>query len=354
MIFLNGRFLSQRTTGVQRFAREITTAMDDILSAQEVVTPVTLVIPKGVPSTLNLNTIKVAWAGTFSGHVWEQIDLYRFSRNGVLVNLGNSGPLLHRSSITIMHDAMVFRMPRNFSFAYRIAHQTIGRALALRSDIGTVSDFSRRELMEVLGLRSVFIAHNGTEHLQRLQPDQTIHQKLGVLPGRYFLAVGSRAPNKNLAALSQALDRLGADAPKLVVVGGGARIFGSTDEKLHPSIVLAGPASDAALAALYQGAIALLFPSLYEGFGIPPLEAMTLGCPVIASDIPPVREVCADAILYFDPHSPAAIAAAMTEMMASDRAGYIARGQIRSRMFSWRQSAQILLDRALRHGGTQP
>jgi glycosyltransferase involved in cell wall biosynthesis len=346
MIFINGRFLSQRTTGVQRFAREITTALDGLLSSGEAATQVTLVVPKGVANDLDLKAIGVEWTGNFSGHAWEQIDLYRFSRNGVLINLGNSGPVLHSRSITIMHDAMVYRMPQNFSFAYRSAHQTIGRALALRSDIGTVSDFSRRELMDTLGLRSAFIAHNGTEHLARVQPDDAILRQLGVTAGQYFLAVGSRAPNKNLGALSQALELLGPAAPKLVVVGAGAKIFGSTDADLNPSILLAGPASDAALTALYQGAIALLFPSLYEGFGIPPLEAMTLGCPVIASDIPPVREVCAEAALYFDPANPAAIAAAMTNMMSRNRDSLIAGGHARSRIFSWRKSARILLDRA--------
>lgn len=351
--FINGRFLTQKTSGVQRFAREIVGALDRRLAAQggrdqgEWV----LVMPPGAVCDLDLAVIRPLHTGTYQGHLWEQADLWRMTRRGRLVNLCNSGPVLHGRSLTVIHDAMIFRTPENFSLAYRLVHTTLGRILARRGRIGTVSEFSRRELRDTLGALDVAVIPNSCEHMAAIRPDDAVLERLGLETGGYVMFVGSPTPNKNIGRAVEAIGLMGEAAPKFVVVGAAAgAVFRTGNDGVNSDrqgrVLFAGRLSDEAVVALYAHAAGLVFPSLYEGFGIPPLEAMLAGCPVLASDIEPAREVCGDAALYFDARNPRAIAAAIRTLLEDPGLAreLAERGLIRSAGFSWQRSAGALLD----------
>lgn len=351
-VYINGRFLTQDLTGVQRYASEIVKAVDKLLAAQPADNQITcrIVAPIGAdPSALGLKTIEFQTGGKSGGHLWEQIFLPRLTRDGILINLCNSGPIVHRHALTIIHDAIIYRMPQAFSRTYRFVHQNIGRWLGRHSRIGTVSHFSQGELAEVLGIARarISVIPNGSDHIAKVRPDGAVLKKFSLIKDRYFLFVGSPAPHKNLVTALAAFEKLTPGDMSFVVVGAAkAKVFGQGLQNVPANVILTGRLSDTEIASLYQNATAFIFPSLYEGFGIPPLEAMVHGCPVIASDIPSCREVCGDAAIYCDPKSPDNLARTMQAIIDDSALSQKFRdlGRERAEHFSWADSARKLFD----------
>jgi glycosyltransferase involved in cell wall biosynthesis len=348
MISINGRFLTQKVSGVQRYAREIVSALDKLLVNGEI--PLTnakwrLVAPPGTECNLPLRRIEFQVIGSGNGHLWEQLHLRKAP--GLIINLGNSGPILRRNSMVVIHDVGVFRTPENFDARYARIHRTLGRMLALTSTIGTVSEFSRSELSQVFKIPTerIFVAPNGADHLKDTQADPTILERLKLEAEHYFLFVGSPTRNKNLPLALKAFELLNDPTAKLVVVGSLSNtVFRVGADLDRPGVVLPGYLTDAEVSALYQNATALVFPSLYEGFGIPPLEAMVRGCPVLASNIPTAIEVCGDAAAYFGPNDATRLSELMRQRL-SDPAGRStinAIGARRAEQWTWEKSAKRL------------
>lgn len=307
-----------------------------------------ILAPNKTPVSTPYRNIRVQHCGRFTGHLWEQVELPWFSRDGKLLNLCNSGPILHRDQLVVIHDALVYRMPENFSASYQKFHRFLGRQLVRRARIATVSDFSRRELSAVLGIpaESIVRISNGSDHSARIALDRSILKRLDLEGRRYFVFVGSPARNKNLAMLVAAFEKIDCGDVQLVTVGGLAKTFSNGSLLAYGGNILqAGRISDQELHALYGSAVALVFPSTYEGFGIPLLEAMSVGCPVLTSDIPVTHEVCGEAALFFDPMDADAIAAAMRSALSPsfDREKAIQLGRERARQFSWAASARTLV-----------
>lgn len=352
-IFINGRFLSQSLTGVQRYAAEMVKAMDRLLASGEAPQPLLeaewhILAPPNATAALDLNFIQTRKVGRQTGHAWDQVDLARAAWDGRLISLANSGPVVHRNQLVVIHDAQVFRRPDFFSRSYLTLHRTLGYLLARGADIATVSDFSRRELAAALWLKSADIPvfSNSAEHFAATVPDFGVIERLGLVPHRFFLSVGSMTKNKNISLAIQAAQRLGRPDIPLVVVGGdNNKVFSGGPTAADAGVVLAGRLTDHEIAALYSRATAFVFPSLYEGFGVPPLEAMLFGCPVIATTADAVRETCGDAAAYFDPLDAGELRQRMIERIeagtiSEDEQG---RQQRRLAMYSWRTSANDLL-----------
>ena len=349
-IYINGRFLTQQTTGVQRFAREIIRAVDTLVASERSVgkPSIVLLTPTGTTPLTGLHEIECRSVGTLQGQAWEQLELPRYSGDGFSLNLCNTAPLVGHAPVVAIHDAGVFAVPdaysRAFRIWYRLLHPRLGRR-ALR--ILTVSEFSRAELSRYLGIpgdRFTVIA-NGGEHILREPADQGILGRLGV-SGRYVLAVSSQSAHKNFAGIQAAVKHMRQRNFALVFAGAAnPRVF-STGETTGGEARMTGRVSDAELRALYENAECFVYPSFYEGFGLPPLEAMTCGCPVVVSRAASLPEVCGDAAVYCDPTDPASIGRALDQVLESSelRSELRRRGEERAAHFTWSRSATALLD----------
>lgn len=352
-LFINGRYLTQSTSGVQRYAREVTSALDRALAESGQAGRAVLLAPKGALCDLDLKAIAFETGGFGAGHLWEQGWLAWRTRKGALLSLCNSGPVLHRAQAVVIHDAAVYRHPELFGANYGRLHRTLGRVLARTAKLGTVSRFSRDELASLMNTSAdaILVAPNGAGHLIGGPEDPDILDKLALRDTPYFLCVGNLTRNKNVALAIDALSRLprgedGSGRVKLVICGqANASVFGGVSIPAHDDVIFAGRVSDEALRTLMHRAVALVFPSRYEGFGLPPLEAFAQQCPVIASSIPAVQEVCGDAAAYFDPDDAETLARHMAEYLAPDfdRQDAIRRGSARLDLFRWEKTAADLL-----------
>ncbi|TQX85337.1 MULTISPECIES: glycosyltransferase family 1 protein [unclassified Rhizobium] len=343
-IYINGRFLHRPVTGVERFASELLHAVDDVLGGSPVATKWIILTPEQPDGSRGFRNIEIRQTGTRKGHLWEQLDLFRASRTGILINLCNSGPVMHSRQLTVLHDALVYRLPEGFSRSYRTLHQALGRILARRSNLATVSEFSKSELISVLGRSAAGMAviPNAVDHFQRIEADNSVLDTLDLHNRPYLLFVGSPAPNKNLIRAINAFRQITRKDACFVIVGSAAKAFSEgLGVDMPANLIRTGRLSDEHVKALYTQAAALVFPSTYEGFGIPPLEAMSVGCTVIASDIPVMREVCGDAALYFNPFDVDAIAEKMNVVLSSeaDIAPLRRAAEGRIAAFSWQKSA---------------
>ncbi len=353
-ITINGRFLTQPLSGVQRFARELTLALDARIAADTVPDGLKdvawrLAVPTGTTVDLNLKVIGIDSFGSGPGHLWEQTALYAHARGGRLLGFGGSGPLLHRRQAVVIHDVTIFRHPGSFKRSYRMLHGALGFALTRTAKIATVSEFSRQELASVFKVPAsgIDVVYNAVDHFAAIAPDARIIDRLGLSSNGFFLLVGTMKPNKNLDFAIRAFEALGDTGRKLVVVGGSApTVFKSKDTASTGRILYPGRLTDAEIVALERHATAFVFPSLYEGFGIPPLEAMTQGCPVLAADIPAVREACGTAAFYFDPTRQAELTAAMGRICDEPalRQSLKDEGRLNVSRFSWDHSAERILN----------
>nr|WP_092303811.1 glycosyltransferase family 1 protein [Bradyrhizobium sp. Ghvi] len=351
--FINGRFLSQALTGVQRYAAEIVKAIDHALASGRFPARLhdaewQLLVPPDARELPSLKKIAVRTIGRLGGHAWDQIDLARATRGGCLISLANSGPVLHREQIVVIHDAQVFRRPDFFGWRYRTAHRLIDRLLARSATIATVSKFSRDELAAALNLSAsaIPVFPNSAEHFASTEPDYTILDRLDLRPKSYFLFIGSRTKNKNLSVAVRAMSLLNRpDIPLVIVGGNNSSVFQDNLDEASSSHILAGRLTDNEIAALYERALAFVFPSLYEGFGVPPLEAMLFGCPVIASTADAVMETCGDAAAYFNATDAGELCVRLQERLAAGAISDDERSKQQNRLaiYSWQRSADALL-----------
>jgi len=351
--FINGRFLSQALTGVQRYAAEMVKAIDRALASGRFPARLhdsqwQLLVPPDTHELPSLKKITIRTIGRLGGHAWDQFDLARATSGGRLISLANSGPVLHRDQIVVIHDAQVFRRPDFFGWRYRTAHRLIDRLLARNATIATVSNFSREELAAALDLSAsaIPVFPNSAEHFASTEPDYTVLDRLSLKPNGYFLFIGSRTKNKNLSVAVRAMHLLNRpDIPLVIVGGNNSSVFQDNLDEASSNLILAGRLTDNEIAALYERASAFVFPSLYEGFGVPPLEAMLFGCPVIASTANAVRETCGDAAAYFDATDADALRARMQERLAMGAISDEERSKQQNRIaiYSWQRSADALL-----------
>ncbi|MGI3170909.1 glycosyltransferase family 4 protein [Pseudooceanicola sp. C21-150M6] len=351
-LLLNARFLMRQPTGVDRVATELIAALIE-LGLPDGFGGLSALHPRGdivAPGDRPKAILDMARAtnSELRGHPWEQIALPREAGSDWLLSLCNMGPVFRRRQIAMLHDAQVFRQPESYSRAFRtwyhVMQPRLGRRAAM---VLTVSEHSKKELEHfgVVPPGKARVIPNGADHILRVQPDLGVLAKHGLERGRFLLAIGSLAPHKNLAMLIDAARRRTDRSIPLVIAGGGnAQVFGAAGLQASEDVRMIGRVSDEELRALYETATTLVFPSLTEGFGLPPAEAMFCGCPVISSTGGAVPEVCGDATLSRDPTDRDGWTDAMDQVTASTELCHrlAEAGRQRVARFTWRRAAETL------------
>lgn len=343
MFVVNGRFLTQKPTGVHRYAFEICNQLS------EFGVDFYVAVPKEINLDYKIN-FKTVQCGTLSAHLWEQISLPKYLKqqgSPLLLSFSGCGPLNYSNQIITIHDVSHERHPEWFSKNYcRFYGYMMPRIGKKAHAIITVSEFSKKEIIETLSLPSEKIhvincsipSYHTTENdLIRDNSDE-----------KYILSVSSMDPRKNFIRLVEAFNNIEDKSVKLYIIGMQFKAFNTPDmEKLNrENVILTGYLDDDSLQTMYKNALFSVYPSLYEGFGIPPLESMSYGCPVIASDIPALREVNGEAAMYANPLDTADISLKMDLLIRDTelRNKLSEKGREQVKKYSWIKSTRQVLD----------
>jgi glycosyltransferase involved in cell wall biosynthesis len=346
-IYFNARFLTQSVSGVQRYAIEILKALDNAITEKEVDTKnfqLNLLAPKDIKFNLNLKNIKLQQVGHLKGHLWEQVELPFYAKKGLLVSLCNTGPILKRNQIITIHDMAEFSISENFSLLFRKSYQLLHILLSKSvKKIISVSNFSKEEIIKYCNVapEKVIVIYGSGNHIEVICEDKSIIDKHNLLKQSYILAVSSVNPNKNFISITKAMELLNDINFNVVIAGKKSQIFSQSDSSCLEKATYVGFVTDQQLKSLYNHASCFVFPSYYEGFGLPPIEAMACGCPVIASTAAALPEICGDAAIYCDPNSPEDIAKKIKEILENKHLEEHQRlkGYQHSKNYSWDMAA---------------
>jgi glycosyltransferase involved in cell wall biosynthesis len=342
-IVINGKFLGGGLTGVHRVAHELLSAITDSGRLDcEILTP------SGEPMPALRASLPVRAVGHLHGQLWEQIDLPRAAQGRLILSLCNLAPVATRNAVTMIHDAQVFITPESYSLAFGAWYRLILRQIGRRHRrILTVSHFSKQQLIryDIAPAERIEVIHNGADHILRVAADPGILGRLGLERHGYAVGLANTQSHKNITLLLRAFARPDMARLKLVLVGGASRTDFEALGKLVPAnVIFAGSVADDALRGLLEGALCLAFPSLTEGFGLPPLEAMVLGCPAVIAPCGALPEVCGSAAIKADPADPAAWSSAILSL-ARDAAAWSTRsaaGRRHAAEFTWKRAAALL------------
>lgn len=332
-LFINGSFLERRMCGVRRFAENVT------IELAKSGADVTLLAPAGL-GKLCEGHIRVAPVGNSRGSFWEQVELPQYlNKIGTpkLLSLTNNCPVYYRNNVPTLHDLVFLAHPRSFPrFRLPLYRAAAARIVRGAKHIITVSEFSRKEIAAYYNVapENISVAYNASSFPRR---HDSIHEPNHYVEP-YLLSFHSECEYKNMAFLLRVFNQLKKDRLHLKLVGGRAGISGN--------VHTLGRVTDSELQRLYSNAVALVFPSLYEGFGLPPLEAQSLECPVAAARIPALLEVLGNGALFFDPRDESGALTALSELQTNlaTRNKLIVEGAANAARFSWQRTARRIRD----------
>lgn len=362
-IVLNGRFLLQQVTGVQRVEIEILVALDKLASEGLIEPPEVLLPSKGdLVAAPKLDSIKLTRTGRFSGHLWEQLELPGLCKGKTLWCLGNTAPVLSlidksTAVLTMIHDLSYKYFPSAYSWQFRAVYSALIPLEINKSDVlVTVSNAEKAAMTshypKLLQSENFYAAQNGGI------PDDAAQTAIAsAVPGApergCGIYVGSLSKRKNAHGILKAAVKFLETYPEMrfVVIGASSHVFDSFDvtipESVKDRLEMRGQINDPTIIySAFQHARFLLFPSFYEASPMPPVEAMTFGCPVISSRIPSLQERCGDAALYCDADSDQSITQAIDKLMSSEQLWEELSGAGRKKAaeYSWKKQTVSLLN----------
>lgn len=301
---INGKFMAERMQGIVRYAREMTKALDKYLDNE---IEVILLIPKDAKDLPKLKKIKTEIIGDRTGIVWEQTDLRKYlkkHKDVTCINFCNICPLFVQPGITTIHDIMYkvnpqdYKIFRNklsrywhmFQYWYVTRHEKI---------ITTVSNFSKEEIEKYYPCArgKITVIPNGWQHVLEYKESTDWQERYPFLKTKeYFFSLSTLSRNKNGKWI---IENAKYNPDCVYAIAG--KYYETDKFDIPENVHMLGFISDEDACALIKNCKAFIHPSLYEGFGLPPLEALALGAEVIASNVTSLPEVLGESVYYIDP-----------------------------------------------------
>jgi glycosyltransferase involved in cell wall biosynthesis len=350
---VNANFLekpSSETNGVLRFCREISIRLKSVDKSIQFISSKNIELNEY--SEL-LDPIKV---GVARGFVWEQCELpfflYKNYRNFFLVNFNNVSPILYNKNISSVLDLTWKHFPETFDYKSRVYLNAIVPLVMYSSrKILTISEYSKSDILRNYPvsegkIRVIYPGfYDPSVNSESSHVDSSLSAAgVNIEKDRYFLATMYKNPGR----LIEAFKKLKNKELKLIFYGKlFQKVFGHLLTEINSSenIIYLGKVSDKLLGTLYKHALAFVYPTLNEGFGMPPLEAMNAGCPVIASRVASIPEVCSDAALYVNPYDIDELCQAMKMIYINEtlRTSLVEKGKLRVAQFNYDKTVKELL-----------
>ena len=355
-IYINGRFLTQAITGVQRYGHEIVSAFDQLLIAGEIDSEkyqlILLTPSKNILFNPAYQKIEKWAVGRFRGHLWEQLELPKYCADGLLFCPGNTAPISSLNSeqkvVVTIHDLSYHYFPEAYSLPFRMwYHFLIPKIFARADAVITVSNSEKSSLIKHFpeAQHKIYAVQNGglpTQFLNKASNSYAGIEKKSIL------YVGALNRRKNIEGVLKAFELVYQKKDLQLTIAGASgksfqKFYQKESSRYSEKINFLGQINDPdELVALYQKSLCLLFPSFYEASPLPPIEAMACGCPVIASNIPSLRERCNDAALYCDPYDLNSIAQTILTIAENStlRKELIEKGYKQTAKYNWQNCAR--------------
>ena len=355
-IAVNGKFLTQKLTGVQRVAWETLLALTEILKESDV--KVTIFTPnQNIESEeYNLSALNVKIArGKTKGILWEQTELYYKSKKfDYLLNFCNQAPLLSQNSITFIHDAQVYLYPESYSKAFVAWYKITLPVIAKNAKhLITVSEYSKSKLVEALDVdeSKIDVLYNGSQHLKSAYSIENVSVNIKSLSEtKYCLMIGSLAGHKNIKSVIEAFENVGQDL-KLVIVGDlDNQVFNSNGITYSQNLILTGRVNDDEIKFLMNHCSQFISPSLFEGFGLPVVEALIMDKPVLCSDIDTYRELFDGYVKFIKPLDVSSWQKGIVEAANDKSKPDVSKKDIMNR-FNWNSNAERILQTMVEGNG---
>jgi glycosyltransferase involved in cell wall biosynthesis len=336
MIYINARFLSQSITGVQRYAIELSKRIKKLNGES-----ITFLAPSNSIHHAIAKELNIKIVGKNTGFLWEQFDLPLYLKregNPFLINFVGIGPAFYKNKLLFIYDLAFKHHPEWFSYSFRYVYNIL-IPISLRNSRHAVTDsnYVKEDI-----IRNYKINSNKIDVVYAAPSSGFINKNLD--KEKFILMVSSIDPRKNMIRTIKAFNSVDSDY-KLIIVGKKNNSFSKInleDELLNDKITFTGYVDDKELINLYNKAGMFIYPSLLEGFGIPPLEAQTCGCPCIVSNTTSLPEVYLDSVEYCEPYSVESIRKSITLLINNKerRHELVEKGFQNVDRFSWDKSAE--------------
>lgn len=349
-IVIDARMIGKKMHGIARYTYNLIKNLVKIDPRNRYTILVTKDIGDLPASTGNLEMrfLKSRWISV--SEQWELVKILKVLKPDLYHTPSFVAPVFNPfPMIMTIHDVNHIALANNYTALHRLYYKFIVKPSAHKSaKILTGSDFSRREISKYLSMpnEKIKVIYYGCDEefkpIEDLQNLRRVREKYG-FPKSFILYVGSHKPHKNLSNLLKAYARISLDIP-LVLSGKGNEKLLEISRRLNieKRVRWVGEIEKNDLPSVYNCATVFVFPSIYEGFGLPPIEAMACGCPAVVSNVTSLPEVCGDAAYYVDPFDVTSMANGIYKVITDEglKENLVRKGLQRVKMFHWKESAE--------------